>query len=637
MKKGRMPAPIGGLNTIASGMEMPPTDAVQLFNMVRSDNGLRVRLGYREWVTGLTGAGDNYVRSTLPFTGSAANGAQNKVFACTSSGIWDVTSSGAVVSAWASTTAYALGAGVTASSTTFLAKVAGTSGSTALPSVWATATVYALNARVVNDFNVYIATTGGTSDAGPTGTTAGIADGTVVWNWVSVSSAIVDGTVTWRHFPNNVVPTQVLAFASVGGRAGHGVCHVQVTSAGHFLLYWDEVNGLHVYTESTGTWAAVTEGTTAGSQIEGVNPANLVFGTVFKGRVFHVEANTAKLWYTAAGSLYGEANALDLGFKLKAGGPLVGCWNWTYDGGSSLDDALVVVSTGGDVCIYKGTDPASATTFGMDGVFNVGSMPAGRDLATDFSGDLWLATRAGLIPMRQLADGQTISTDAHATAKISSLFNTAMLTKATIAGWTMRLHPEEAAIIVTVPEAEGTATTQLAMSLSGRSWSRLRDLPIYSSNVFDGKMHFGTVDGRVCINDGYRDNVTLADPEGFTAIQYAGLTAFTDLQNPNYKQVQLIRPLFIGQSSTPSYEVAAKYDFDQSELATVSLSGSGGAGAWGTGVWGTFTWGGEYTPSMEVRGAVGMGVNAAIAWRGASADRTILVGFSVGYTEGGFL
>jgi uncharacterized phage protein gp47/JayE len=55
--------------------------------------------------------------------------------------------------------------------------------------VWANSTAYAINAYGYNSGNLYICTTAGTSAAtgtGPAGTGTGIADGTCVWNYVSV-------------------------------------------------------------------------------------------------------------------------------------------------------------------------------------------------------------------------------------------------------------------------------------------------------------------------------------------------------------------------------------------------------------------------------------------------------------------
>ncbi|MCA3324646.1 MAG: hypothetical protein INF75_11940 [Roseomonas sp.] len=53
---------------------------------------------------------------------------------------------------------------------------------------WATATSYALGDLVVNNGNIYRVVTAGVSAGGPSGTTPGIPDGTVTWDWVKPGS-----------------------------------------------------------------------------------------------------------------------------------------------------------------------------------------------------------------------------------------------------------------------------------------------------------------------------------------------------------------------------------------------------------------------------------------------------------------
>jgi hypothetical protein len=90
LKEFHLPAPIGGVNTIASGTDMPTSDSILSYNLIGAEYGLRTRLGWREWCTGLNG---EEVRSLLPFTGSTKNGSNNRLYACTTSGIWDVSGS----------------------------------------------------------------------------------------------------------------------------------------------------------------------------------------------------------------------------------------------------------------------------------------------------------------------------------------------------------------------------------------------------------------------------------------------------------------------------------------------------------------------------------------------------------------
>lgn len=82
-------APMGGLNTVASGIGVPASDALVMWNLTPAEYGLRSRLGYREWVTGL----DGEVRSLPCFMGSNPDGSDSAIFACTPNGIYDVTAS----------------------------------------------------------------------------------------------------------------------------------------------------------------------------------------------------------------------------------------------------------------------------------------------------------------------------------------------------------------------------------------------------------------------------------------------------------------------------------------------------------------------------------------------------------------
>lgn len=527
VQAAHLPAPIG-FTTMGSGAAMPPEKCVQLFNLVGAEYGLRARLGSREWCTGLAGTSDTLVRSVVPFAGAAENGANDRLFATTSAGIYDVTTS-------------------------------------------------------------------------------------------------------------STSPTLVYAFVTPSGDAGYGVAHVMVTaSAGHFLIYCDEENGMHVYSEASDTWTAPAMGAGAG-EIDNVDPADLVFCTVFKGRPWFVERGTASLWYLDAGALYGAATKFGLGTRLRAGGPLVGVWNWTYDGGAGLDDSLVAVSGGGDVVIYGGTDPSSSSTFGLKGVWYAGGgLPRGRNIATNYGGDMLLMSRVGIIPLSKLVIGGTIDVRQYQTADIASLFNRLMLSKSTLRGWSIRMHPEENALMVTVPVSEDAATTQLAMSLATQGWSEYRGLPIFSSEVFGGKLYFGTTDGRVCINDGYVDGVTLADPDSYANVEYALLSSFQNLGTPRKKRVQMIKPIILSESSGQTYGTSAKYDFDFGELAPPSPATATGT-LWDSATWDASVWSAEYVPTLDVRGSTGLGSHVAIAMRGSAASRTIIVGFDVFFDMGGLL
>jgi hypothetical protein len=85
-----MPPPVGGWNARDSLPMMPPTDAVQLTNVVPWPSDVRTRLGSTDWVTGFTSP----VQTLMPF--NSATPGSKKLFAAAGTAIYDATSSGAV-------------------------------------------------------------------------------------------------------------------------------------------------------------------------------------------------------------------------------------------------------------------------------------------------------------------------------------------------------------------------------------------------------------------------------------------------------------------------------------------------------------------------------------------------------------
>jgi hypothetical protein len=98
-----VPAP-DGVNTVEVGPSMPGSDASFIYNMVRNERGLRVRLGYQEWCTNLgAGPSDQVVRTVVPYFGSTASGSKDRLWGVTQKGIYNCTNSSAgpaLLQAW---------------------------------------------------------------------------------------------------------------------------------------------------------------------------------------------------------------------------------------------------------------------------------------------------------------------------------------------------------------------------------------------------------------------------------------------------------------------------------------------------------------------------------------------------------
>lgn len=449
-------------------------------------------------------------------------------------------------------------------------------------------------------------------------------------------------------FPGTAI-TKALDFPLKTGDAGWGISHAFQTVAGHFLLHCDEENGLFIYSETSATWTQVTQGSDAASQISGVDPARFVFVTVFDGRVWFVEKDSARAWYLDAGSIYGTAHEFDFGRQFPRGGSLVGLWNWTQSGGDGMNQQLVAVSTGGDAVVYQGTDPSDADTFGLRGSWYIGGVPAGRTLATNYGGDMLLLSTLGVIPMSALVAGQSaLAAGQYFTAKVAPIFNALVAASKSKRGWALRINPADNTLIIVTPTAmpdfngytgiPGSASIQLAVSLANGSWSVYSGLPIVCAEPWNGKLYMGGLLGASYVLDGVTDGTQFpgyVGAEAGTPIQYGLITGFYNGGNARQKQVQMIRPNIRSGDATPSFSVEARYRYDLHAMADVSVAT--GTEGFGTEVFGTATFQEPYATSQQVRGAAGLGTEFAIAMKGAANTETFIEGFDVVFTEGGVL
>lgn len=595
LQTGYVAAPIGGINTVDVATQMPAKDAIYCWNMVPAEYGLRSRLGYQEWYN--DGGGSGEARTIVPFTGNTANGAGDRLFFAMTGGLLDVTTSGTAPSgagiAFAVTTGSA-GYGITLNFSApggrycvytdeenglhYYSEAAGTWAKLVLGTsvLWKFSTPYRVGDKVVNGANVYVVTAAGTSAAsgGPTGTGTGIVDGGVTWNYVSAKG------------------TNVIGPSLADQRAGFSG-----------------------------------------------DPANFVACCVWKNRLLLVEKNSTRVWYLGINAVYGEATSFDMGTKFKAGGPLVNAFNWSYDGGSGMQTLLVGVSTGGDVVIYGGSD--IALDIALQGCWSLGGVPSGRRIATDNGGDILVLSSVGIVPLSKLVTGKQVAGEAdtsrsvYETAKIGNLFNVLASTRRTLPGWAMHVHPTDNTLLVLVPNANGIGTEQLAMSFATKAWGRYRDLPMLCAGVWNGQLYFGTVDGRVCINTGYVDNVLLADSNTYSPIAWSILTGYDNLGSASYKKVEVLVPEMVSETPNPEVESRALYDLSLTEPALPSGSPGLAKGTWDNATWDASQWAGEYTPSIQVQGGAGLGRSVAIAARGNAISRTVLAGFHVMFNTGG--
>jgi hypothetical protein len=655
-------APVGGINTAVPAGAMPTTDCLKLENMIAYQYGLRVRAGYTDWFTGIQSINDftgvhefDTIRTLLPFNGAAEDGSNDRLFACTREGIYDVShrtndittfvdpSSTACVFQFTNTTYYAgLGVSTAFSNSAgehFLAYCDGANGyllyreSTDTwekilqsPNVaWLPGTVYTAGTKIVNGGLAYNCTVGGTSQTKWSASTAYV-----------VGDKRVNGLGLYEC-------TSAGTSEVAGGPTGIGVGEVDGTVTWKYVSLAGPIGVGNTVADGTVTWDYYPT-------IAGVNPTTFRYVMQWKNRLWFVPGNSQDAYYLEVGTFAGQAHKMIFSPRFRYGGDLVGLWSWTLDGGQGVDDLLVAISRGGDVAVYAGTNPAYAETFGLKGVWWVGPVPPGRTIASDFGGDLFILSRVGCLPLSRLVAGGLIrDPNIYETAKVANLFNQLMSDRGMREGWAMTQHPDDNLIVINVPGAAGHPSEQLVMSLATKGWARHSGVPIQCMTTWHGKLFFGTTDGRVCVSEGHVDSGLVATKhvgEGTSwdytdnyaqHIDFSLLSAFQNLGNANKKRVHMARPYFITDGTPPAYALQARYDYDLS-AGTITPPAVGiAANSWDNGLWDVALWDEAAGSAGAQWGTTGMGTVVAITLRGTSIALTTLVSIDVMIDQGWLL
>jgi hypothetical protein len=207
----------------------------------------------------------------------------------------------------------------------------------------------------------------------------------------------------------------VVGAAVVTGLTNARWQHVNMaTSGGNFLM---AVNGSDKLRGWNGAaWWTDGDGT---HDITGVDTATCIGIALFKRRLWLIQSGTSSVWYLPVDSIAGVASQLDFGSIFTRGGQLMAMADWSIDAGIGIDDYAAFISDQGEVALYKGSDPTSATTWALVGTFWVGA-PIGRRCVAQFAGDVLLISKDGLIPLSKALMSSRVDSKIALTDKIQN-------------------------------------------------------------------------------------------------------------------------------------------------------------------------------------------------------------------------
>ena len=453
-----LPAPLGGWNSRDGLAEMPPTDAVALDNWMPKTAFVEIRGGYTSHATGMTGTG----QTLAPYNTMTGT---YQLFCTTASGVFNVTSAGAV------------GASVAART-----------------------------------------------------------------NGKHQQAIFGDGTNNYLILVNGVDQP----------------------------LYYDGT-----------TWTAV--GTTGPLSLSGIPSTNEIIGVnVFKGRLFFIQRNSLSFWYATAGSASGLLNEFDLSSECKRGGYLVAMGTQSRDGGAGQDDAAVFLTSEGEVIVYEGTNPSSASSWSKVGSFFVGR-PLGRRCVTQFGGDLVIVTENGTYPLSAALLESSIDYKAALSFKIETAFTAAARSYGANFGWEATIFPAQSAMIVNIPIAEGSEHEQYVMNTITKAWCRFTDWNAETFTVVNGTLYFASGTTVVKAWTGMSDGGANIEAYGKQAFNYFGARGAV-------KKVKLFRPTLIANGSNLTFSSDVDVDLADSELPAPAPYTAAAGAVWDSSLWDVGLW-----------------------------------------------
>jgi hypothetical protein len=375
-------------------------------------------------------------------------------------------------------------------------------------------------------------------------------------------------------------------------------------TATQFLYIVDGASNPATYDGTTYTERVITGVTTADN--------NLVYVHNFKQRLFFAAINECCFYYLPVSAVAGAASRFDLGEIAQTGGNLIAIASITRDGGAGPDDFIAFVLSTGEIIVYQGTDPSSASAWALVGRYRT-AKPIGRNCVIEYGGDVLLITEIGLVGLNQLFNGRVYD---ETLDPISNKIGNSLdpyVTLADTIGWEACLFGPGSKLILNVPLTSNGRYQQFVMNVTTKAWCRFTGINALCWAVVGRKLYFGAADGKVYEADtGKSDNGS--------PIEASCKQAYSYFDMPEVKHFLTARLMF-QYSGMPPVISGFNVNFsDNAQLFTDTNTGTPtDGGAWNTSPWNTTGWAQESSTQSYYMEINKMGTSGSI-WFKASSD-----------------
>jgi len=349
------------------------------------------------------------------------------------------------------------------------------------------------------------------------------------------------------------------------------------TTGGSFLFLVNGVDSVCYYDGMTWT-------STASYAISGggtLTSSNIVNISAFKRQLFFIEKDSMSFFYLPVDTITGTVYRYPMGAIFTKGGYLTAASTWTIDGGEGMDDYCVFATSRGQLAVFRGTDPSSASTWSLQGVYDLGE-PLGKRCFLRYSGDLFYLSKGGLQPLSLALQSTKITNRQAVSDTIAPTFASSASSYGANYGWQGIVSPTDDLLLINIPTTSYTASVQYVMNTDHGAWARVTGWNATSFELMGSQLYMAIGTAVYKAWEGADDNGT--------DIQCTVKAAFTYLRSRGRsKHVRMIRPVFNTEGGI-DFDIGMDADFSEGTDYTSSSISAVSGGVWDTAVWDTDVW-----------------------------------------------
>lgn len=347
--------------------------------------------------------------------------------------------------------------------------------------------------------------------------------------------------------------------------------YINITTAGgNYMMAANGADARQIYDGTTWYAASIASGSIS-------TVTNLA---LYQRRIFYTQSDSLSFAYhDNVNAIGGTITSFPLGTLCQLGGYLMGVATWTRDGGDGMDDYISFITNRGEVVVYQGIDPGSASTWVLNGVYRIPEPMSYRSFQK-YGGDLLILTKAGLLPMSVVLSG--VSPQAFITDKIRNAIADGVRLYGTHYGWEVAVHPGGQWLMINVPVETGDYQDQYVMNSQTGSWCRFRAMKANCWAVHNSLLYYGSNGKVIKADTGTNDDGADVSIGALQASSHFGMPG-------RQKHFKMFKPL-ISSDSALAIAFGFNVDFGTSEPTNIPSATPVSFAEWDVATWDDYYW-----------------------------------------------